>query len=85
MATKKEENKTRAENVYPGEKLVKVKIPRERDGDNAPVHVGVNERDWWIQRGVEVEVPECVAEVLQHRDEMLDIIDEFNSSFNDMN
>lgn len=51
------------------EKLVKIKIPRMRkeDGD---VFVSVNERTWLIKRGVEVEVPECVAEVLRHQEQM---------------
>lgn len=59
-----------------GEKLVKIKIPRERDNQD-DVFVSINERTWQIKRGVEVEVPECVEEVLRHRDEALDIIDEF--------
>ena len=46
------------------EKLVKVKIPRER-GNDTDVYVSVNDRSWLIKRGVEVEVPECVAEVLR--------------------
>jgi hypothetical protein len=29
-------------------------------------------RTWLIKRGVEVEVPECVAEVLRHQEEMLE-------------
>ena len=50
------------------EKLVKIRIPRERN-DEGDVFVSVNERTWLIKRGVEVEVPECVAEVLRHREE----------------
>ena len=58
------------------EKLVKLRIPRERS-DQEDVFVRVNQRTWQIQRGVEVEVPSCVAEVLRHREEMLDVIWEF--------
>lgn len=58
------------------EKLVKLRIPRERS-DQEDVFVRVNQRTWQIQRGVEVEVPACVAEVLSHREEMLDVIWEF--------
>ena len=36
--------------------------------------VWVNNRSWLIKRGVEVEVPECVAEVLRHQEEMLEEI-----------
>ncbi len=50
------------------EKTVKIRIPREKDNDS-DVFVSVNERTWLIKRGVEVEVPECVAEVLRHKEE----------------
>ena len=42
--------------------------------------VGVNERTWLIRRGIEVEVPECVAEVLENREMMLETIMEFESA-----
>lgn len=53
------------------EKTVKIRIPRTsaKEGD---VPVWVNERSWMIKRGVEVEVPECVAEVLRHKEEILE-------------
>lgn len=51
------------------EKLVKVRIPKTKE-NQADVYVSVNSRRWLIQRGVEVEVPECVAEVLLHSQEM---------------
>lgn len=53
------------------EKMVKIRLPRERD-DKSPVTVWVNERSWVIQRGEEVEVPECVAEVLRNKELMLE-------------
>lgn len=56
-----------AEN-YEKEKMVKIRIPFDRY-DNSDVFVSVNERTWLIKRGVEVEVPECVAEVLRHKEE----------------
>ena len=55
----------------PTEKMVKIRLPRERD-DKSPVTVWVNERSWVIQRGEEVEVPECVAEVLRNKELMLE-------------
>ena len=55
----------------PTEKMVKIRLPRERD-DKSPVTVWVNERSWVIQRGEEVKVPECVAEVLRNKELMLD-------------
>ena len=57
----------------PTEKLVKIRIPRTK-ADQEDVPVWVNERSWLIKRGVEVEVPECVAEVLRHQEEMLENI-----------
>lgn len=50
------------------EKTVKIRIPREKENES-DVFVSVNERTWLIKRGVEVEVPECVAEVLRHKEE----------------
>lgn len=51
------------------EKLVKIRLPKTKE-NQADGYVSVNGRRWQIQRGVEVEVPECVAEVLLHSQEM---------------
>ena len=64
---KKSEKKAKA----PAEKMVRIRLPITRE-ERAPVPVWVNERSWVIQRGQEVEVPECVAEVLRNRDMMLE-------------
>ena len=61
------------------EKMVKIKIPRGRK-DEGDVFVGINERTWLIKRGVEVEVPECVAMLLEDREMMLDRIDAFEAA-----
>lgn len=53
------------------EKTVKVRIPKTKELQD-DVFVSVNNRTWLIQRGVEVEVPECVAEVLLHQQEMVE-------------
>ena len=55
------------------EKMVKIRIPRER-ANQEDVFVSVNMRTWLIKRGETVEVPECVTEVLQHQEEMLEKI-----------
>ena len=57
----------------PKEKLVKIRLPKisAKHGDEP---VWVNERSWLIKRGVEVEVPECVAEVLRNKEEVLESI-----------
>ena len=64
-----ETNKTET----PKEKMVKIRIPRTRANED-DVFVSVNMRTWLIKRGVEVEVPECVAEVLRHQEEVLESI-----------
>ena len=57
----------------PQEKMVKIRIPRSK-ADQEDVFVSVNLRTWAIKRGVEVEVPECVAEVIRHQEEALEEI-----------
>lgn len=48
---------------------VRVKLPKTKELQD-DVFVSVNQRTWLIQRGVYVEVPACVAEVLQHSEDM---------------
>ena len=57
----------------PKEKMVKIRIPRTKK-DEEDVFVSVNNYTCIIKRGVEVEVPDYVAEVLQHQEEMLEKI-----------
>ncbi len=52
---------------------VKVRIPKTKN-DQEDVFVSVNKDTWLIKRGVEVEVPACVAEVLRHQEEMMEVI-----------
>lgn len=76
MATKKNEAIEEVMNeatVETGPKMVKVRIPRTK-ADQEDVFVSVNLRTYIIKRGVEVEVPEFVAEVLRHQEEMLEEI-----------
>ena len=58
-------------------KMVKIRIPRTKT-DQEDVFVSVNMETFLIKRGVEVEVPDYVAEVLQHQEEMLENIMLFN-------
>lgn len=48
---------------------VRIKLPLIKGGADS-VHVGVNGRFWQIKRGVSVDVPMAVYEVLQHQEEM---------------
>ena len=61
------------------EKLVKIRIPRERDRQD-DVYVSINERSWLIKRGVEVEVPECVAELIRNAEEAEEAFYTFSDS-----
>lgn len=47
-------------------KMVKVTLMRDNKNYQGDVFVGVNGQTFQIQRGVEVEVPEYVAEVLRN-------------------
>ena len=55
---------------------VKIRLPKMR-ADQEDVFVSVNDYTCIIKRGVEVEVPVFVAEVLRDREEMLEKIMEF--------
>lgn len=55
---------------------VKIRLPKMR-ADQEDVFVSVNDYTCIVKRGVEVEVPAFVAEVLHHREEMLEKIMEF--------
>ena len=50
-------------------KKVKIKIPKTRENSD-DVYVAVNGKSFLIKRGETVEVPEYVAEVLEHSEEM---------------
>ena len=56
----------------------KVRLPKMK-ADQEDVFVSVNDYTCIVKRGVEVEVPVFVAEVLRHREEMLEKIMEFES------
>ena len=47
------------------EQMVKILLPRGRKNEENFVIVSVNGRSWKIMRGVEVSVPDYVAEVLR--------------------
>ena len=45
---------------------VTIELFKDEGKYKAPVFVGVNGKTWLIPRGVKVEVPACVAEVLEN-------------------
>ena len=50
-------------------KTVAIRLPKTKELQE-DVFVSVNQRSWLIRRGETVEVPACVAEVLQHSEDM---------------
>jgi deoxycytidine triphosphate deaminase len=59
-------------------KVNKVRIRLEKRRDDAEdVYVAVNGKSYLIKRGEYVEVPESVAEVLQHKEEMIALAEVF--------
>lgn len=53
-------------------KMVKIRLPLTRTEKNDE-YVAVNGKSYLIKRGETVEVPDYVAEVLQHSEEMLSV------------
>ncbi len=63
--------------VEPAVNKVKIRIPRTKANEE-DVFVSVNMETFIVKRGVEVEVPDYVAEVLTHQEEQLEKIMLFN-------
>lgn len=62
---------TTATNVAePKTKMVKIKLPLTRS-EKDDEYAAVNGKSYLIKRGETVEVPDFVAEVLEHKEEML--------------
>lgn len=61
---------TTEKNVQNKPKMVKIRLPLTR-AEQDDVYVAINGKSYLIKRGVEVEVPESVVRVLEHREEML--------------
>ncbi|MBR5616757.1 MAG: hypothetical protein IKW50_01110 [Oscillospiraceae bacterium] len=59
-------------------KKVKIRLPLTRT-ERDDVFVGLNGKTWLIKRGVEVEVSEGVAKILEHREKMLSLAMEFEA------
>lgn len=71
MATKKDT--TVEENIVPTveEERVTIRLPLSRE-ERDDVYVGLNGKGYLIKRGVNVDVPAGVAEILRRREEMLE-------------
>lgn len=71
MASK---NTTTEEKTVPTteEERVTIRLPLSRE-ERDDVYVGLNGKSYLIKRGVNVDVPAGVAEILRRREEMLEI------------
>ena len=58
-------------------KLIKIILPKQRGNRNPDLFVSVNGENYLIQRGVEVEVPDYIAEVIRNSDRMAERADAF--------
>lgn len=61
------------------QKMVKVRLPR-LNKKQQPQFVSVNNYTCLIKPGEEVEVTDFVAEVLRHREEMLEVVAAFEDA-----
>ena len=60
--------------------MVRIKIPMEKNGPKEDQQVFINGRQYIIKRGVEVDVPRGVAEILRNREKMMRVISEFEAA-----
>lgn len=67
-------NTTTEEKTVPTteEERVTIRLPLSRE-ERDDVYVGLNGKSYLIKRGVNVDVPAGVAEILRRREEMLEI------------
>nr|DAO82626.1 MAG TPA: hypothetical protein [Caudoviricetes sp.] len=63
MATEKKEPEKKTD---PWGEMVSIKLFKDNGNYKDDVFVSVNGRNYQIQRGKTVQVPRCVAEVLEH-------------------
>lgn len=63
-------NKAKKSKLFPNEPTVIVNIPITRS-EKEDVWVAVNGKSMQIKRGIDLEVPRCIAEALEHSQNML--------------
>ena len=54
------------------EETVRVRLPRALKDEENIIIVSVNDKSWKVKKGEWVEVPKCVAEVIEHSERMRD-------------
>lgn len=83
MAESKTTNtKTKKSKLFPNEPLVTIKLPITRT-EKEDKWVAVNGKSMQIKRGVEVEVPRCIALALEHQEKMLISVMEIEANAQD--
>ena len=76
MATAEAKEKvTKVKDVW--DEMVSIKIPKATNGEPNYIIASVNGRIYKVQRGVKVDVPAPIAEVLEHSFEARDEADAF--------
>lgn len=78
MTTENEVKVTKAS--APKQKMVKIKLPRAAYGEENFITASLNGEVFKIMKGVEVEVPDYIAEIIQNSFEHQDKADEFLES-----
>lgn len=63
------DNKTTKAPASPWEDLVTIKLFKDNDNYRDDVFVAVNGHNYQIQRGVAVQVPRCIAEVIANSEQ----------------
>lgn len=66
MATATTAKEAKAVDTVPVKDTVTIRLPRALPGEEDTLFVGVNGKGYRIKKGVEVEVPRSVAEVLRN-------------------
>ena len=62
----------------PWKQMVTIRLPKATNGEANYLFAAVNGRRFKIQRGVKVEVPLPIAEVIEHSYEQQNMADEYN-------
>lgn len=62
----------------PWKQMVTIRLPKATNGEANYLFAAVNGRRFKIQRGVKVEVPAPIAEVIEHSYEQQNMADEYN-------
>lgn len=64
----------------PWKQMVTIRLPKATNGEANYLFAAVNGRPFKIQRGVKVDVPLPIAEVIEHSYEQQNMADEYNDS-----